>query len=211
MNNELIISADELFYLGKLMNAKYIDYAYIVCMNDSAEDFKIREKRVKQELIKKELIFESFSGKIDVDESVLKMLSPIFEGKKESSLNICYISEQTRAEIIKFHFTDNNVIMVRPENGLLMLTRIQLGAIDNIVSGLFEGKAECTEKKIIKDIGGKSVSVLVSVKSIVLGEKSSVCVFVQSNGDWYIDKGRNTFESIGREEMTELIIQKIKE
>lgn len=55
------------------MNAKYIDYTYIVCLNDSADDFQIREKAVKQGLIKKEFVFESFSGNIDIDESVTSL------------------------------------------------------------------------------------------------------------------------------------------
>ena len=65
------------------MNAKYIDYAYIVCLNDSADDFQIREKAVKQGLIKKEFVFESFSGNIDIDESVTSLLLPVFNGKKK--------------------------------------------------------------------------------------------------------------------------------
>ena len=64
------------------MNAKQIDYAYIVCLNDSADDFQIREKVVKQALIKKEFVFESFSGNIDIDESVTSLLLPVFNGKK---------------------------------------------------------------------------------------------------------------------------------
>lgn len=34
MDNEIVLSAKELYYLGKLMQARYIDYSYIAAMDD---------------------------------------------------------------------------------------------------------------------------------------------------------------------------------
>ncbi len=205
MNNEISITADELFFLGKLMNAKYIDYAYIVCMNDSADDFNIREKAVKQGLIKKELVFESFSGKTDVDESLTEILLPVFYGKKETSLNICTIQEQAKADIFKFHFFNDNITLVRAENGVLTLRGIRQDDIKNIISDVFPEGCGFSDGTVSEITGIENVSTVMSAKRTVLDEGSDIYVFMRSDGIWYMDKGHNTFESIGRTEFIELI------
>lgn len=210
MNSEITISADELFYLGKLMNAKYIDYAYIVCLNDSADDFQIREKVVKQALIKKEFVFESFSGNIDIEESVTSLLLPVFNGKKEVSLNLCTIQDQAKADVFKFHFLNEKITYVKAENGLLKLKAIQRDEIERIVSEIFFDESEFTDKSMSVVNELTNVSALFSAKSLVLEEHSVVYVFVKSEGIWYMDKGHNVFESIQREELIDLVVRLFK-
>ena len=152
MNSEITLSADELFYLGKLMHAKYIDYAYIVCRDDSADDFQMREKTVKQSLIKKEFIFESFTGKVEVEESVTELLLPIFEGAKETSLNMCTVGEKARADILKFHFWQDKITMVKANNGQLTLKGISADELGKIVSDIFFDVSEFAgEEKIVRE------------------------------------------------------------
>lgn len=210
MNSEIKISADELFYLGKLMNAKYIDYAYIVCLNDGADNFQIREKSIKQGLIKKEYIFESFSGNIDIEESITSLLLPVFNGKKEVSLNFCTVEDQSKADILKFHFLDEKITYVKAESGLLKLKEIQQDEIENIVSEFFFDESEFADKPMTLMNELPNVSALFSAKSVVLEEHSDVYVFVKSEGIWYMDKGYNVFESIKREELIDHVVKLFK-
>ena len=210
MNNEITITADELFCIGKLMNAEYIDYAYIVCMNDSADDFNIREKAVKQGLIKKELVFESFSGKTDVDESLTELLLPVFYGKKETSINICTIKEQAEPDILKFHFHDGRITLIKAENGLLTLKGIRPDDIEKIVSGIFSDESEFSDGPVSETDGIRNVSAIMSVKSLVLEERSVVHVFMKSGGIWYMDKGHNTFENVSRTDFIDLVTKLFK-
>lgn len=41
MDNEIVLSAKELYYLGKLMQARYIDYSYIAAMDDVGKNYSV--------------------------------------------------------------------------------------------------------------------------------------------------------------------------
>ena len=43
MDNEIVLSAKELYYLGKLMQARYIDYSYIAAMDDVGKNYSVFE------------------------------------------------------------------------------------------------------------------------------------------------------------------------
>ncbi|MEE3450686.1 MAG: hypothetical protein VZR27_08315 [Acutalibacteraceae bacterium] len=210
MNSEITITAEELLYLGKLINAHYLDYAYIVCLKNVSKDLTAHDKIVKQELIKKEYIFESFSGKIEVEESVTDLLLPVFNGKKETSLNIFTINGQAAADITKYHFLNETIIMVKEENGSLILKNVEPYEIEKNVRDIFSNETDFTDEKVSVENETENVSSMVSVKKMNLDKGSIVSVFLKCDGKWYIDKGSNVFESIGRKDMTNHIINILK-
>ena len=56
MKEEVQVTPEELYYLGKCMQAKFIDYAYIAAMNDIQQNYTLQEQRSLETLEEKELI-----------------------------------------------------------------------------------------------------------------------------------------------------------
>ena len=43
IGNGLLLTPRELYCLGGILNAKYIDYAYIAALDDAGQDFRCQE------------------------------------------------------------------------------------------------------------------------------------------------------------------------
>mgnify|MGYP000429586944 CR=1 FL=1 len=74
MENAIKLTAEELYYLGGLMQAKYIDYDYISAMGDIQKNYRMYESNAVDGLAGKGLIEEDFSGEITVSVSIEELL-----------------------------------------------------------------------------------------------------------------------------------------
>lgn len=97
------VTPEELYFLGRIMKAKYIDYSYYAAMKDIQKQFDICERKALSGLGEKNLIDESFSGEIEVPEEVSSLMYPVFFGTRESRLR----SDQTYT----FHIGPDTVTM----------------------------------------------------------------------------------------------------
>ena len=101
----LQIKPEELFFIGRQMNAQYIDYEYISMMKDIQEQFSLKEKEVMNHLVEKGLFMEDFSGNLTLDEETEKMLQALFFGEFETE---CVLGEKSdegfATETYKYHF-----------------------------------------------------------------------------------------------------------
>lgn len=102
MENAIKLTAEELYYLGGQMQAKYIDYDYISAMGDIQKNYRMYESNAVDGLAGKGLIEEDFSGEITVSVSIEELLSPVFFGDFEAEIDICGVQEDSR-KIVKLH------------------------------------------------------------------------------------------------------------
>lgn len=86
MNGMVQLTPEELYFLGKIMKAKYIDYSYYAAMKDIQKQFDVCERKALSALGEKGLIDENFSGEIEVPDEVSALMYPVFFGTKESRL-----------------------------------------------------------------------------------------------------------------------------
>ncbi len=89
MEKEIILTPEELYYLGTLLQAKYIDYAYVAAMDDIGQNYKLFEKETGAALVSKGILLEDFSGNTEISEAAAGLLRPIFFGETETSIDIC--------------------------------------------------------------------------------------------------------------------------
>ena len=75
MENAIKLTAEELYYLGGQMQAKYIDYDYISAMGDIQKNYRMYESNAVDGLAGKGLIEEDFSGEITVSVSIEELLA----------------------------------------------------------------------------------------------------------------------------------------
>lgn len=84
MDNEIVLSAKELYYLGKLMQARYIDYSYIAAMDDVGKNYSVFESESEKSLSDKGCIEEDFAGEKEVNPVLECLLEPVFFGERRS-------------------------------------------------------------------------------------------------------------------------------
>ena len=82
--DECRLTPVELFFLGVLMDAEYIDYEYITSIPEITDNYRIIEQQTLDRLEDKQLIEQEFDGSVTIDEQFQNMLKPVFFGLVES-------------------------------------------------------------------------------------------------------------------------------
>lgn len=85
---DLTITPMELYFLGKLLGARYIDYGYIAAMPDITKRPAIREQETLELLEDEGLIETDFSGDAEVMPEVADFLHPVLFSGREARLRI---------------------------------------------------------------------------------------------------------------------------
>ena len=81
---ETRLSLTELYFLGTLMQAKYIDYSYIAAMPDVSKQYDLHEQEALAGLEKAGLIDVDFGGDAEVTEATRSLTEPVFFGGIET-------------------------------------------------------------------------------------------------------------------------------
>lgn len=168
MSTGIMISPEELYFLGILMKAKYIDYAYIAAMDDIGQNYGVFESAVKDELIEKGCISEDFSGTVFVSSDTQALLEALFFGETEASLDVCTLGSICTVDVIKYHFSGNAAVSVRNREGKLLIDYTTAEGIRSDVQGIVgEMRRDVTGMVPVKPEE-------VTVKRIISAKKSSV-------------------------------------
>lgn len=73
----------ELYFLGVLMDAEYIDYEYISSIPEIYDNYRVIEQNTLDRLEEKNLIEQDFDGTITVNDQLEDLLKPVFFGLVE--------------------------------------------------------------------------------------------------------------------------------
>lgn len=211
MQNEVVLTPEELYYLGKFLQAKYIDYAYVAAMNRGGRSFALFEQETKAALVSSGVLAEDFGGNIEIDDSVKSLLMPIFFGETETSLDICEIGEtreKNKVTVYKFHFLDGIVTMVTNDNGKLAIKPVDLIGIHQIAENLLP-EGYNAEHRVVEEEIEVAVSRYIAAKSITFGKTSAVNSFVEANSVIYKECGEQV-ESLSGDMFVSDIYETIK-
>ena len=87
MGQSITVTARELYFIGKYLHAKYIDYTYIALLPDIQRRYPLHEQQALESLEEKEILEEDFSGNIEIAEEAEEFFHPLFFGETEYVLN----------------------------------------------------------------------------------------------------------------------------
>lgn len=87
MSSPITLTAKELYFLGKILQANYIDYAYIAAMPGIQQRYRVHEQQAVESLEDKGLLEEDFGGEIEVSEEAEALFAPMFFGETEYLLD----------------------------------------------------------------------------------------------------------------------------
>ena len=77
------VSPEELYFLGELLHADHLDYAYLAAMDKNIAG-PLMEKESKASLVNRNILFEDFSGELSPNGDYLELLDPVFFGALET-------------------------------------------------------------------------------------------------------------------------------
>lgn len=116
MEDKVTLTARELFFLGRCMDAVYIDYAYIAAMPDIQKFYALHEQRALEALEDLELIEEDFSGNVLVTDGARELFRPVFFGGTESRLD--------NGKDCRVHILDGAMTLGCLEDGSITFRRV---------------------------------------------------------------------------------------
>ncbi len=189
--------------MGALLQAKYIDYAYIAAMGDIEQRRGFYESESVTGLVEKGLLTEDFNGDLTVMELAREVLEPVFYGDLESSIDIASVLKGGRKVMQKkrFHFYEDRITAVTmQEDG------IHLEAADNamlltwIASILPKGYYANSVELPAEALDLKWISRIIAVKSNRVEKRTAVEIYVEFAGVMFQEKKAGTSRSLTKEQ-----------
>lgn len=206
---EIVVTPEELYYLGTLLQAKYIDYAYIAAMDDVAQNYHLFEADSAASLVQSGLILEDFSGNIEVKEFGRELLRPVFFGETEASVNVCEISEGNRTTVRNFHYYEDRITMVRSCGKKLIIREVDFNDIINEVEIILPEDYSYDSELIIEKLDNKKITKVIAVKITRRCKGNEVKIFVEHEGVVYEDDN-SKITGLTKERFIKLVTDVIK-
>ena len=172
MSSMIKLQPEELFFLGEIMQAEYIDYSYIEAMGDIQARFAVIKKEAIASLGEKGLVKESISGRLRVRPLAEELCGPIFFGPKETVAVVFRNGKRQEAYTKFFHFKEEDITCVTMENGILKIEKTDLKEIEDYANTLFDTAASNPSE--ISKMNFHDVTDIIKIKSGVVrvGAKS---------------------------------------
>ena len=182
IDNGLVLTPKELYCLGGILSARYIDYAYIAALDDIGQDYALFEKETRASLVAKGMLEEDFSGEIEPDEACARLLQPVFFGTVETSLNICSIGEELKVDVYNYHFYRGKITLVKNHGKELLVSEVAPEMIEETVKALVPGAYTFRSGRQVADFDKSKVTRFFSAKSVDVGKASRVKTFIEFDG-----------------------------
>lgn len=202
MENAIKLTAEELYYLGGLMQAKYIDYDYISAMGDIQKNYRMYESNAVDGLAGKGLIEEDFSGEITVFVSIEELLSPVFFGDFEAEIDICGVQEDSR-KIVKLHTDQDKTTLVELDENQLVLKKMQGNDVVEYGKDIFGFLKDETDENI--EFDEQKVSEIYILKNTVIGGESDVRILFRIENSVFMEDENEEIKRINDQDIIQTI------
>lgn len=191
---ELILSPEEIYYIGKVTGGKYLDYDYIAAMQDIEKRGRIKEQEILDSLEKKGYAQEDFLGNLEVDPACIEILQPLYQGMYESEL---ILREATGESVhYKFHHMENRITSVECQSQEYRVRAQDNMEIEQILSALFEKNVQTEEREAY--IAAAQAERSIILKGIHIGKDTCLYFYAEKGGYFYEIAPEQTGEQILR-------------
>lgn len=202
MENAIKLTAEELYYLGGQMQAKYIDYDYISAMGDIQKNYRMYESNAVDGLAGKGLIEEDFSGEITVSVSIEELLSTVFFGDFEAEIDICGVQEDSR-KIVKLHTDQDKTTLVELDENQLVLKKMQGNDVVEYGKDIFGFLKDETDENI--EFDEQKVSEIYILKNTVIGGESDVRILFRIENSVFMEDENEEIKRINDQDIIQTI------
>lgn len=201
MKGNFQLTYRQLYYLAKTLGAKYIDFAYLFPVEKLLDNFGAYENEIRDELIAMEYLTEDFSGEVVIDEKLKDILEPVFFSAKESSVEVCFLTEEPYVEKKRFHITKGSVVLVRNEDDHLVVSYTNREKVEEILSSIVPTSYSCEGAREIERLIPDQITEMITVKSADPNDKCITKTFVKTGDFWYEEDSDSKLKAVSRDKI----------
>ena len=189
MEQEMRITPEGLFYLGKQLGGQYIDYDYVAALHDIGNNPTMHENRARAELSRKGIIQEDFSGNVELLPAVKERVEPIFLGDFESCIDICILQENSIIEKKKYHyhFYDGQITKVTLDKDEWILSACRM---EDVLEECRRCLPRRNETASNPSLDPDKVFFIVSCKNVKIGNEDAIKIYYACD-DFLFEEGEN--------------------
>ena len=197
MEREIYVSPEELFFMGKYMQAAYIDYDYMKMVPDIQQNYRNRETEIRMGLIRKHYLTEDFSGNVKVDDTAELILNPVFFGQFEVEI---IIKERSGGmEWYKFHFCGHQVTEACWKDSIWHFNSRGADKLNCLVVGFLGKERNISESLLKESVDNRKIDRVMVLKNIEIGKSAACFQFLRINGGWYMSQDEMHLKCLDRE------------
>lgn len=182
MDEKLVLTAEQLFFLGTLMDAEHIDYDYIAAMHEIGRNYQRVQRSCMSELAQMGIVRQRLSGETTLRPIPEKLLKNIFFGKTETILEVCVLGEQPERHAYRFHWLDGSVVQVQMEGKHLHLAESSREAIDALLTQYITTNAQPRSADRIRK---EAVTRILMAKRMEYGAQGAGAMLFEQDGGLY--------------------------
>lgn len=197
MKDEVRLTPGQLFYIGKVIDAKHMDFAYYAAMENPGEDFRLFETKLRDEVINAGIVSEDFRGNIKIDDEVKSLILPVFESDIESTIDVCYKDDVEAPIMYKFHFANDFILKVTVDGDYFVFTQSNETEVCELLSDLIPDMGLDYSEEKLMDFDSSQVKSIMSFKHIKLGLTSEVRTYFVVEGKLAYENSSNEVYAIG--------------
>ena len=201
MTEELKLSMKELYFMGKFMKGKYIDYSYLARMEDIEKNYAVYKQDTKTSLIRKGVLWEDFSGNMETEPIYLRLLHPVFFGETETAVCMARIIDgREYTTSCRWHFEpEQGVLCEETEEGICICLATKEKTV-RMLRSLFPAVAEPAVHGRLRTLQSIHADQVVSLKAVSVGQESRVYRYLQENGRLYELRDDSSLLPLGKEQ-----------
>lgn len=199
------ITPEELYFLGSMMNAKYIDYAYIAALDDISENYALKEAESIASVSNKGILDEDFSG-VSIKSEMLQLFKPIFFGESELVVDFYdFVSEKASVNISRFHLLDGNITRVVEEENVFSVESTTSEMLWNSIEKILKNRDEEPIESTIKISDTFNPDKMLVLKYAEVGEESISLSFIFVDGYVYVLTKEDEIGFVDNDKLNEII------
>ena len=134
---EVLLTPEELYFLGKQLGGDHMNYGYIMAMEDIGSVRNLSEEKIIGTLEEKGLMTENLMGDREVADFIKELLHPVFFGFYESSVDVVPAGMESARRTMWIHRDRQGfTVSVPAENGSFLFTRVTKEEIEDFALSL---------------------------------------------------------------------------
>ena len=195
ITDQLLLTAEEIYYLAKTNNGRFLDYDYISAMDNIGDNKSVFEEKCKRSLMGKKLIDEDFDGNMTMPQSVMELIEPIYNGDYESMFS--YIDGTDSSFVARIHRLDSGYTLVLDKAEGYEIKTIEEKSIEKMIEDSIKIYSDIEIPSEITD--KDSLDTVIVVKAIEPEKESLVNVFYGNGKGIYEEQDDGIFKNIQKD------------
>ena len=203
--SRLVLTADQIYALAYILDAKYLDYYYISLAN-RGNDNKLWLSEITKQLVSQGVLVEDFSGDTSIDPEIEEIVKPLYFSDKESSLDINIFGDNEENLGYRFHFLDDKVTMTRTVEDGFEICITDIANVKELISSLLPDNYSVESVKSNIELDVENISRVFVAKNTNLKAGSIILNFVESDGVIYEEDVEDNIYSLSAEDFNDRLI-----